>query len=49
MKKEPHIQWAFYDVDHYDYYVSLNKETLGKIKEWNIINSGVWIQDKFIN
>ena len=41
MKKEPHIQWALYDVDHYDYYVSLNQKTLGKIKEWNIIKSKI--------
>jgi len=41
MEKEPHIQWAFYDVDHYDYYISLNKETLEKIKEWNIIKSKI--------
>ncbi len=41
MEKESHIQWAIYDVDHYDYYVSLNKETLQKIKEWNIIKSRI--------
>lgn len=41
MEKESHIQWAFYDVDHYDYYISLNKETLEKIKEWNIIKSKI--------
>ena len=41
MEKEPHIQWAVYDVDHHDYYVSLNKETLEKIKEWNIIKSKI--------
>ena len=41
MEKESHIQWAIYDVDHYDYYVSLNKETLEKIKEWNIIKSKI--------
>jgi hypothetical protein len=41
MGKEPHIQWAFYDIDHYDYYVSLNKETLNKIKEWSIIKSKI--------
>ena len=41
MGKEPHIQWALYDVDHYDYYVSLNQETLEKIKEWNIIKSKI--------
>jgi len=41
MEKESHIQWALYDVDHYDYYVSLNQETLGKIKEWNIIKSKI--------
>ena len=34
-------QWALYDVDHYDYYVSLNQETLGKIKEWKIIKSKI--------
>ena len=41
MGKEPHIQWAFYDIDHYDYYISLNKETLEQIKEWNIIKSKI--------
>lgn len=41
MEKESHIQWAFYDVDHYDYYISLNQETLEKIKEWNIIKSKI--------
>jgi len=41
MEKESHIQWAIYDVDHYDYYVSLNKGTLEKIKEWNIIKSKI--------
>ncbi len=41
MEKESHIQWAFYDVDHYDYYVSLNEGTLEKIKEWNIIKSKI--------
>ena len=45
MEKESHIQWAFYDVDHYDYYVSLNQETLEKIKEWNIIKW--WINQIF--
>ena len=33
MGKESHIQWAIYCVDNYDYYVSLNKGTLEKIKE----------------
>ena len=41
MKTESHINRAFSDVDHYDYYVSLNKETLKKIKEWNIIKSKI--------
>ena len=41
MGKESHIQWAIYDVDHYDYYISLNQETLGKIKDWNIIKSKI--------
>ena len=41
MEKESHIQWALYDVDHYDYYISLNQETLEKIKEWNIIKSKI--------
>ena len=41
MGKESHIQWAIYCVDHYDYYVSLNKGTLEKIKEWNIIKSKI--------
>ncbi len=41
MWKESHIKWALYDVDHYDYYISLNKETLEKIKEWNIIKSKI--------
>jgi len=47
MEEESHIQWAFYDLDHMDYYVSLNKETLEKIKEWNIIKSKiVYVADK---
>jgi hypothetical protein len=41
MEKIPHIQWALYDVDHYDYYVSLNKDSLEKIKEGNIIKSKI--------
>jgi hypothetical protein len=41
MEEELHIQWALYDVDHYDYYISLNKETLGRIKEGNIIKSKI--------
>jgi hypothetical protein len=41
MKKEPHIQWAIYDVDHNDYYISLNQKTLKEIKEWNIIKSKI--------
>jgi len=41
MEEESHIQWAFYDVDNMDYYISLNKETLKKIKEWNIIKSKI--------
>lgn len=41
MKQESHIQWAIYDVDHMDYYISLNKEALKKIKEWNIIKSKI--------
>ena len=41
MGKESHIQWAFYCVDNSDYYVSLKKDTLNKIKEWNIIKSKI--------
>jgi hypothetical protein len=41
MEKESHIQWAIYDVDHYDYYVSLNKDSLEQIKEWSIIKSKI--------
>ena len=41
MEKESHVQWAFYDVDHMDYRVSLNKETLDKVKQWNIIKSKI--------
>lgn len=41
MEQEPHIQWAFYCVDNFDYYVSLNQDTLNKIKEWNIIKSKI--------
>lgn len=41
MEKESHIQWAFYCVDNFDYYVSLNQDTLNKIKEWNIIKSKI--------
>lgn len=49
MKQESHIQWVFYDVDHYDYYVSLNKETLENIRNWNIIKSKiVYLSDKDI-
>ena len=39
MKEESHIQWVIYDVDHRDYYISLNKETLENIKKWNIVKS----------
>lgn len=41
MKNESHVQWAFYDVDHMDYYVSLKKETLDKIKQWDVIKSKI--------
>ena len=41
MKKESHIQWALYDVDSRDYYISLEPETLNKIKDWNIIKSKI--------
>jgi len=41
MEKELHIQWALYDVDHYDYYISINKESLERIKEGNIIKSKI--------
>ena len=49
MKQESHIQWAIYDLDHNDYYISLNKETLGNIKEWNIVKSKiVYLSEKDI-
>lgn len=41
MSQKSHIQWALYDIDNYDYYISLNQETLEKIKEWNIIKSKI--------
>ena len=41
MKKYPHVQWAFYDVDHMDYHISLSKKTLKNIEEWNIIKSKI--------
>ena len=41
MEQESHIQWVIYDVDHNDYLVSLNKETLENIKNWNIISSKI--------
>ena len=41
MEKESHIQWAIYWVDSMDYSVSLNEETLNKIKKWNIIKSKI--------
>ena len=47
MEQESHIQWAFYCVDNFDYHVSLNQDTLNKIKEWNIIKSKiVFLADK---
>ena len=49
MKKESHIQWVIYDMDHMDYYISLEKETLENIKKWNIIKSKfVFLTDKDI-
>lgn len=49
MKQESHIQWAIYDLDHSDYYISLNKETLENIKEWNIVKSKiVYLSEKDI-
>lgn len=49
MEKEQHIQWAIYCMDNNDYYVSLNMETLEKIKQWNIIKSKiVYLTDKDI-
>lgn len=41
MEKEQHIQWAYYKVLHHDYYISLNLETLNKVKEWSIIKSKI--------
>jgi len=38
---EKHIQWGILDVDSNDYYISIDKETLNKIKEWNIIKSKI--------
>lgn len=35
------MQWAFYDIDSRDYYVSLEPEILNKIKDWNIIKSKI--------
>ena len=35
--EESHIEWAIYDATRLDYYVSINKETLKKIKEWNTL------------
>ena len=49
MEKESHVQWAFYDLDHNDYYVSLEKDTLDEVKKWNIIKSKiVYFSDKNI-
>lgn len=41
MEEKSHIQWAIYCIDNSDYYVSLNQDTLNKIKEWNIIKSKI--------
>lgn len=41
MGKESHIQWAIYCVDNLDYMISVNQDTLNKIKEWNIIKSKI--------
>lgn len=41
MNKESHIQWAIYKPDNMDYYVSLNVDTLNKIKEGNLIKSKI--------
>ena len=49
MEEESHIQWAFYDTDHYDYYISLERNTLNEIKKWNIIKSKiVYLSEKNI-
>ena len=49
MKQESHIQWAIYDMDHSDYYISLNRETLENIEKWNIVKSKiVYLSDKDI-
>ena len=49
MERESHIQWVVYDVDHMDYYISLNKETLEDIRKWNIVKSKiVYLSDKAI-
>lgn len=41
MSQKLHIQWALYDMDNKDYYVSLNREILDKVKEWNIVKSKI--------
>ncbi len=41
MEEKSHIQWAIYCIDNSDYYVSLNQDSLNKIKEWNIIKSKI--------
>lgn len=49
MEKESHVQWAFYDLDHNDYYISLEEDTLNEVKKWNIIKSKfVYFSDKNI-
>lgn len=43
MEQESHIQWAIYCTNNFDYYISLNRDTLDKIKGWNIVKSKIVI------
>lgn len=43
MKQESHVQWAIYCTNNFDYYISLNRDTLEKIKDWNIVKSKIVI------
>jgi len=41
MEEVSHKQWVYYDVNHRDYRISLNKETFENIRNWMIISSKI--------
>lgn len=44
-----HRQWDIYDINHYDHYISLNEDTLQKIKEWCLIKSKIVYSSNNLN